>query len=95
MLIHLFQITINTILHYVCFVLLLTNHQQQLISAALNFTLFSFYSLNNRESIFIMTCMQKSTTASSMKNSSVEKIDYKLYPTLLDQTVAHCHTVTL
>ena len=27
-----------------------------------------------------------------MKNPSVENIDYKLYPTLLDQNVAHCHT---
>ena len=29
------------------------------------------------------------------ENSSVENIDYKLYPTLLYQNVAHCHTLTL
>ena len=87
--IHLFQITIDTILHYVCFVLLLV-----LLLAALNFTLLSFYSLNNRERIFIMTCMQTSTTASSMKNSSVENIDYKLHPTLLVVIVSKCSTLS-
>ena len=33
---------------------LLMNHTQQYIPAALNFTLLSFYSLNNHEKIFII-----------------------------------------